>query len=53
MNDDIRGFGNGMDFVDALHICLVAEGDVFVTFDRDLARPAKRQFSRLSIELAY
>jgi predicted nucleic acid-binding protein len=33
---------NGMDFADALHLAKATHCDAFVTFDRDIARAAKR-----------
>jgi predicted nucleic-acid-binding protein len=48
----IHGFGGGMDFADALHVCLMVESDSFVTFDKDLVRLAKQHFSHLVVELA-
>jgi len=45
-------FEKGMDFADAMHLCFVDEGETFVTFDRDLARLAKRHIDTVSVELA-
>ena len=49
----VDAFGSGMDFADALHVAGLDEGLSFATFDKDLVRLAKQQFSQLSIELAH
>ncbi|MEI8301714.1 MAG: type II toxin-antitoxin system VapC family toxin [Burkholderiales bacterium] len=38
----LDGYGQGMDFADALHLALCADDDGFVSFDKDLARKAAR-----------
>ncbi|TCP90515.1 putative nucleic-acid-binding protein [Rhizobium sp. PP-CC-2G-626] len=54
--DDIEralaAFEAGMDFADAMHLCLSDEATTFVTFDRDLVRRARRYLPRASVELA-
>ncbi|MCD7110813.1 type II toxin-antitoxin system VapC family toxin [Rhizobium sp. DKSPLA3] len=42
----------GMDFADAMHLCLSDEATTFVTFDRDLVRRARRSLPSASVELA-
>jgi predicted nucleic-acid-binding protein len=42
----------GMDFADALHVSLTAAGETFVTFDKRLAKLAKRHINSVSVELA-
>ena len=42
----------GMDFADAVHLCLTDESMSFVTFDRDLVRRAKQLIPDASVELA-
>ncbi|KQS72684.1 hypothetical protein ASG39_02735 [Rhizobium sp. Leaf371] len=42
----------GMDFADAVHLCLTDESMPFVTFDRDLVRRAKKLIPDASVELA-
>ena len=39
----------GMDFADALHLCLSDEATTFVTFDRDLKRRAHRHMPNASV----
>lgn len=41
-----------MDLADALHLCLSDEATMFVTFDRDLVRRARRHSPNASVELA-
>lgn len=48
----LRAFDAGMDFADALHLCLSDEATTFVTFDRDLKRRARRLMPNASVELA-
>ena len=48
----VDAFSKGMDFADALHLCLTAAGETFVTFDRDLVRLAARHINHASVELA-
>ncbi|TCQ10041.1 putative nucleic-acid-binding protein [Rhizobium sp. PP-F2F-G36] len=43
---------SGMDFADAVHLCLTDEAMSFVTFDRDLVRRAKKLIPDASVELA-
>lgn len=45
-------FEAGMDFADAMHLCLSDEATTFVTFDRDLVRRAKKLRSDARVELA-
>lgn len=49
----VHGFAGGMDFADGLHHSLMAEGDIFVTFDRQLVALAKRHIGFASVELAH
>jgi predicted nucleic-acid-binding protein len=42
----------GMDFADAMHLCLTDEATTFVTFDRDLVKGAKKHMPNASVELA-
>ncbi len=48
----VEGFAQGMDFADALHVCGTSQGAIFVTFDRDLVKFAKRHIDTVSVELA-
>ncbi len=48
----IAAFEAGMDFADAMHLCLSDEATTFVTFDRDLVRRARRSLPSASVELA-
>jgi predicted nucleic acid-binding protein len=38
----LNWMAGGMDFADALHLASAQESDAFVTFDRDLAKKAKK-----------
>lgn len=48
----IDAFEHGMDFADAMHVCLVPAGAIFITFDRDLVRLANHHINTASVELA-
>ncbi|TCM58670.1 putative nucleic-acid-binding protein [Rhizobium sp. PP-F2F-G48] len=48
----LAAFEAGMDLADALHLCLSDEATMFVTFDRDLVRRARRHSPNASVELA-
>jgi predicted nucleic-acid-binding protein len=48
----LEAFDAGMDFADAFHICGAAEGETFITFDRNLVKRAKRHINTVSVELA-
>jgi len=42
-----------LDFADAMHVCLKAEDSVFITFDRDLVKLAKKHLPEANVELAF
>jgi predicted nucleic-acid-binding protein len=48
----VGAYASGMDFADALHLALLENGSTFVTFDIDLTKRAKQNFSNLVVELA-
>jgi predicted nucleic-acid-binding protein len=48
----LAAYRAGMDFADALHAACFKEGSIFVTFDIDLVKRARQQFSHLAVELA-
>ncbi|WFR97202.1 type II toxin-antitoxin system VapC family toxin [Rhizobium tumorigenes] len=48
----LEAFAAGMDFADALHVCFTGDGEVFVTFDRDLVRLATKYIHHAGAELA-
>lgn len=48
----LTAFAAGMDFADALHVCLAGDDEIFVTFDRDLVRHAQKHIHHASVELA-
>lgn len=48
----LDAFSRGMDFADAVHVCLSAENEAFITFDRNLVRLAKKHIDSASVELA-
>ena len=48
----LDAFETGMDFADAMHVSFTADGEIFVTFDRDLVRLAQKHIEHASIELA-
>ncbi|SMF71212.1 Predicted nucleic-acid-binding protein, contains PIN domain [Xaviernesmea oryzae] len=49
----LDAFSKGMDFADAMHVCLKAEDSVFITFDRDLVKLAKKHLPEANVELAF
>ena len=42
VRDALRGYAQGMDFADALHLALSAGDDAFMTFDKAFARGAAK-----------
>lgn len=48
----LDAYVRGMDFADALHVCLTEHGGDFITFDRRLVRLAKQYLEGARVELA-
>jgi predicted nucleic-acid-binding protein len=42
VRDALRGYGQGMDFADALHLALSSGDDAFMSFDKAFARKATK-----------
>lgn len=48
----LDGYAAGMDFADALHLCGSADATAFATFDKDMARSAKKIEGQIPVIIA-